>query len=302
MAKMKRTRTNYAPEFETMEAMDAAVTLDEAMTAFLLSKKAERCVSHFESAEYRGHCLYTVSCIKIRALYGEVGVIGWAARANPCGVALRPEITPIEAPCKARIFIPQGKYSLAATLCTFQLRNTERASERTLKDYQSHFRYFKAWVDGRNKDLPVSKITTKILHEYVSYMSNEKVQFDDHPTKKRSKKGIRGLSPMTVNVRIRTLRAFLNWAFANGYIRVNIAQNLKLQKVDEDKIMAFTQEQVKKLLLMPDRPTFSGFRDYVLMLMLLDTGLRINELLSIEVSDVDFETLMLTVPWEKAKM
>ena len=100
-----------------------SLALDKRGYAFLWETA---CVSHFESAEYRGHCLYTVSCIKIRALYGEVGVIGWAARANPCGVALRPEITPIEAPCKARIFIPQGKYSLAATLCTFQLRNTRR--------------------------------------------------------------------------------------------------------------------------------------------------------------------------------
>jgi integrase/recombinase XerD len=106
---------------------------------------------------------------------------------------------------------------------------------------------------------------------------------------------------MTVNVRIRTLKAFFNWCFKNGHTKTNLADGIKLQKVDNDRIMAFTLEQVQKLLSIPDQKTYAGFRDYVLMMCLLDTGLRCQELLSLTVDDVNFHELTLTVPWDKAK-
>lgn len=214
----KRERTNYAPEFETMEELDKAVTLDETITEFLLAKQAER------------------------------------------------------------------------------------SSDRTIRDYKTHFRYFQKWLEMSHHNLRLVEITTKVIHEYISYMSNEKQHYDDHPTRsRRSKPGSFGLSPMTVNVRIRTLRAFFNWCYRNGKIRVNVVQDVKLQKVDQDTIIAFTSAQVKQLLSIPDRSTFSGFRDYVMMMILLDTGLRVSELLSLREEDVNFTELLLTVPWEKAK-
>lgn len=178
-------------------------------------------------------------------------------------------------------------------------KRAERTAPRTIRDYQTHFRYLCTWLDSHYPGIRLSQISTKILLEYIDYMSNEKIQYDDHP--RRHKAGIIGLSPMTVNVRIRTMKAFFNWLYKNRHITEPIASGIKLQKVDNDRIMAFTPEQVRKLLDAPDKKSFTGFRDYVVMMTLLDTGLRISELFSLTKADVDFEELTLTVPWEKAK-
>ncbi|QSO54185.1 tyrosine-type recombinase/integrase [Alicyclobacillus curvatus] len=175
----------------------------------------------------------------------------------------------------------------------------ERAAPRTIHDYRRHFRYLSTWFDAKHPSLRLQKITPQVLREYVLWMSNEKETYDDHP--RRFSRTKVGLSPMTVNVRIRTMKAFFNWCEREGYVTQSPARDIKLQKVDDDNVSGFTEQQVRQLLAVVDRATFAGFRDYVIMVALLDTGLRISELFSLKVSDVDFQQLTLTVPWEKAK-
>ena len=179
-------------------------------------------------------------------------------------------------------------------------KRAERAAKRTIRDYETHFRYFLDWLEPRYGKSSVVSITPAIIREYVTWMSAEKLPFDDHPHR-RAKKGIVGLSPMTVNVRIRTLKSFFNWCQKEKYTYLSPTADLKLQKVDEDKISAFTQAQLSKLLAAPMCDTFNGFRDYVIMAVLTDTGLRISELLGLRKQDVDFVQMTLTVPWEMAK-
>jgi integrase/recombinase XerD len=176
---------------------------------------------------------------------------------------------------------------------------SERAAERTIKDYRRHFRYLMNWLDSKHPGIKLTQITPAILREYVTWMSNEKEKYDDHP--RRMKRSIVGLSPVTVNVRIRTMKAFFNWCEREGYVAKSPAKDIKLQKTDEERISAFNEKQIRTLLAVVDRNSFTGFRDYVIMLTLLDTGLRISELFSLKVDDVDFEQLTLTVPWDKAK-
>lgn len=76
-------------------------------------------------------------------------------------------------------------------------KTAERAAPRTLRDYETHFRYLRTWLDDRYPKISLNKITPVILREYVTWMSNEKEQWDAHP-QRRSKKGISELSPMTV--------------------------------------------------------------------------------------------------------
>jgi integrase/recombinase XerD len=97
------------------------------------------------------------------------------------------------------------------------------------------------------------------------------------------------------------MNAFFNWCEREGYVAKSPAKDIRLQKTDEERISAFNEKQIRTLLAVVDRNSFTGFRDYVIMLTLLDTGLRISELFSLKVDDVDFEQLTLTVPWDKAK-
>lgn len=63
------------------------------------------------------------------------------------------------------------------------------------------------------------------------------------------------------------------------------------------KHSAFNDYQLECLLQQPDLRTFTGYRDYTIMLILLDTSIRLSELCSLKVSDIDIQdqTIRITL-------
>lgn len=94
------------------------------------------------------------------------------------------------------------------------------------------------------------------------------------------------LSPVTVNGRIRTVKAFFKFLHDERYLSVDPADPLTLVRTSKTIIHAFSDDQVRVLLRMPDEKTFAGFRDYVIMCLLLETGMRVSEIAGIRLSDV----------------
>jgi site-specific recombinase XerD len=86
-------------------------------------------------------------------------------------------------------------------------------------------------------------------------------------------------SPARYNKPYQYLNSFFNWATKNNLLIKNplTANGLK-KKRDDGNIHAAPIEDVKKLLTGFDKKTFSGFRNYVLTLLMLDTGMRTSEL------------------------
>ncbi|WP_425388168.1 tyrosine-type recombinase/integrase [Alicyclobacillus ferrooxydans] len=72
--------------------------------------------------------------------------------------------------------------------------------------------------------------------------------------------------------------------------------NISYQPDDTEHSNVFSDEQVTKLLQQPNRKTFIGMRDQCATLYLADTGLRIGELMSVRVSDVDFSLNQIVLP------
>jgi len=94
------------------------------------------------------------------------------------------------------------------------------------------------------------------------------------------------LSPTTINHRLRSLKQFFSYLVTEAMVSKNPADRLDKQKTKKTIIETFTEEQVALLLTMPNKATFVGFRDYVIMLLLLDTGIRLSELVGIKLYDL----------------
>jgi len=163
---------------------------------------------------------------------------------------------------------------------------------RTISEHKIHYRYFKEWLDIQYPNITAQEVSQQHIQEYVSFMSSGVVKFDNHPYRPQEEIG---LSPMTINIRLRTLKCFIKYLYEQGYIDSNPAASIKHFKTDEDYIGAFTENQIEKLLKAPDRKTYAGFRDYVAMLTLLDCGLRVSELLSLTPEMFDPSARMLTL-------
>ncbi|WP_257206411.1 tyrosine-type recombinase/integrase [Bacillus cereus] len=60
-------------------------------------------------------------------------------------------------------------------------------------------------------------------------------------------------------------------------------------------------DQLKILLKQPDQRTYARFRDYVLMMLLADTGMRISEALNLQQEDIDFKTNVIELKGTSTK-
>jgi integrase/recombinase XerD len=102
-----------------------------------------------------------------------------------------------------------------------------------------------------------------------------------------------GLRPVTVNTYLRTVNTYFRWLHTEGYAETLV----KIPRLKEEQavVPAFTSEQVAALLRYVPR-TISSYRAQVISALILDTGLRIDEVLSIDrAQDLDYDQLLLTV-------
>jgi integrase/recombinase XerD len=148
-------------------------------------------------------------------------------------------------------------------------KKTEALAPRTISEYYIHFDYLK---DFLGDDMTSESVTLEDFRGYIGYMLHD-----------------RELKPMTVNIRIRTMRAFIRFCYTEGFIDSPIHENFKPVKVPEDTLESLTPAEIKKLLTVIDDELYTGFRDKVIIFVLLDTLVRISELVAIKRSNVDLK-------------
>lgn len=111
----------------------------------------------------------------------------------------------------------------------------------------------------------------------------------------------RKLKPNTINGKIRTLQQFFKFLFQDGQTSTNLATGLKPIKNERQLVHTFTEEQVQLLLAAPDQNTFTGLRDYTIMLLFLETGIRVMEMSQLTVSDLNFEENTIQIQMGKGR-
>lgn len=173
-------------------------------------------------------------------------------------------------------------------------KKIEKRTEKTLLTYRQTLEAFRKWMIERE----ISEITPETMRDYIHYLTYEKRRWDDHPT---SPVGEVGLSPRGVNNIIRILNIFFNYLVSERVITNSPMENIKYQPEDNDTFEVFTDDDVMRLLSAPNRRVYTGWRDYCMMLTLIDTGLRIKELTSMKVSDIDFKLRQIVVRAEVSK-
>jgi integrase/recombinase XerD len=152
---------------------------------------------------------------------------------------------------------------------------------KSIKFYKIHLYNFLEFLEIKKKEVSISKITPPLLREFILYLQNEKQQ------RYRKEKGI---SASGVNRHIKVLKIFFKFLVREGIIEENPARNISMIRTGNKRIETFTPSQVLRMLEVARRNrSFTGLRDYLLIHILYDTGLRISELLNLRLQDIDFE-------------
>ena len=180
-------------------------------------------------------------------------------------------------------------------------KQSEGLRIRTIEDYRNFFRFFTEYLAQYFPQITlIQEITTNHIRDFISYMRTEWVHFKGLPGRDQNKKG---LSETTINIRLRSLRAIFNFWYKEGYIIKNPMANIKLLRCDEnDRLTGLTDDELKQLFSVFNDREFAEYRDKIMILLLLDTGLRVNELVNVKINHLDTKRMLLTVPAEISKL
>jgi site-specific recombinase XerD len=146
-------------------------------------------------------------------------------------------------------------------------------SSKTQENYAKFLRKFSLWLKADNKeDLLPHQLTADDIWGYRVYLS-----------KSLNSKGS-GLSKATQNYYLIALRGLMTYFTTKDIMslpsdKISLPKDVKREK----KVKFLTLEQIEKLLLAPDTQTPKGIRDRAILESLFSTGLRIAELVSLNV-------------------
>lgn len=109
------------------------------------------------------------------------------------------------------------------------------------------------------------------------------------------------VSDVTINNYLRNMSAFFNWCVEEELILRSPVKRGDFIKVERKPLEFVSDEDFKRLLRNMNTASFSEYRDSIIIQLLLDTGMRINECLLIQVSDVDLPKCCIYLPAENTK-
>ncbi|MGE6630737.1 tyrosine-type recombinase/integrase [Bacillus sp. NPDC077027] len=152
----------------------------------------------------------------------------------------------------------------------------------TIKYYRNEISAFLTHLSEQGIDTSILKPTNvtdeHIKENVILYMRNYK-----------------GARIVSINTRLRALRAFFNFLHREKHIPKNPMANIKMLKDRKRVIPTFTKEQLNKMFRQPDLKTFIGVRDYTIMMMFLETGIRVNELTGLTLADIRWEDNLVCI-------
>ncbi len=160
------------------------------------------------------------------------------------------------------------------------LQEEKRFSSHTIIAYEGDIKYFYDYYESVYSEKDISLLTRSQLRSFVVYMMDK------------------SFSPATISRKISALRSYYKFLQREGYIAVskNPFAGLSLPKKEKNLPAYIRKEELIKLfedgLFDED---FEGLRDRLLMLFILHTGVRRQELINLKNKDVDISQRQIKV-------
>ena len=142
----------------------------------------------------------------------------------------------------------------------FMLEQRVRGNaEKTLIDYRQKLGQFRLYIG----DVDVSEITVRRCKEWQLSLVD------------------RDLETASVQGYIRSARAFLHWLFLEELIDEDLCTRFRVPKGKQKRIDVLTDAEIQNLLNSFDTTNFHQLRNLCIVLLMLDSGLRLNETITL---------------------
>lgn len=145
------------------------------------------------------------------------------------------------------------------------LRAEKNYSAHTLKSYTHDLAQFYRFLQEK----PLAQVTKEALRSFLADMASS------------------GLSKRTMGRRMAALRTYFRFLVREGYLEKNPMAAVKNPKLEKKLPMVMEETEVARLLEAPE-DDLSGRRDKALLETLYSTGMRVSELVRLDMDKIDF--------------
>ena len=164
------------------------------------------------------------------------------------------------------------------------LKYERNVSPHTLRNYASDLEQFNAYLFSIEKrdDMPVADINRLTIREWIAGL---------HGDHKKS----------SVARKLASLRTFFQFLIREGKLESNPAKQVATPRIDRTLPNHLSMEDAVRFIELPDVNTDLGRRDRAILEFLYATGIRVGELVGINIADVDFREKMVRVTGKRKK-
>lgn len=147
------------------------------------------------------------------------------------------------------------------------LIQVKHSSENTVSSYMRDLRQYAAYLQELN--IAVVDADQTVVRGYVDYMHDK------------------GKSAATVSRCLASMKSLYSFAIAQGMNGANPVVGIHVEKAEKKLPQILTGKEVELLLDQPKCTDLKGYRDKAMLELLYATGIRVSELINLDVSDVN---------------
>jgi integrase/recombinase XerD len=155
------------------------------------------------------------------------------------------------------------------------LHNVKKTSSNTELSYQRDLKKLKAYMEGKGIRT-VGDITEKALLDYVQNMADS------------------GFKPATISRNIASIKAWFHYIAGEGMVDKDISLGLKAPKIEKRVPEIMSLSEVNSLLDQPTGDSPKEIRDKAMLELLYATGIRVSELITLKISDLNLQMNIIT--------
>jgi integrase/recombinase XerD len=148
------------------------------------------------------------------------------------------------------------------------LRDEKKLYQNTLMSYKRDVEQYLTFLHQEDVS-NIQQSDKTIVSNYMSYQNDQ------------------GRAITTISRSLASIRAFYRFLISNDFIQYNPTIGIESPKVEKKIPQILSVEEVEILLSQPKKRGLKGVRDKAMLEVLYSTGIRVSELISLDVSDID---------------
>ena len=149
------------------------------------------------------------------------------------------------------------------------LENDKKLSDNTLQSYKRDLKQFRNYLEAC--DIHYNKVKEEDIKDYIRDLQGQ------------------GKKASSISRGIASIRSFYQFVLKNKKVKADPTQNIQSPKIEKRIPSVLTAKEVELLLDQPKDVDLKGIRDKAMLEFAYATGMRVTEIISLNIEDVNLE-------------